>query len=195
MWSDVAGRASMSAMAPLLGEIAEDSTRDRVSDILARCVDKSHWTDLAAMPVTPDIPASRFDAVQHIRAVAAMMVAIGDCMSSTLGIDVDRDELLAAAILHDASKWLEFAPSDSPDVEEVLSDEGSALPHAAYVAVLALEAGLPTRVVDAIASHSPQSTRPTTSHLSVILHHIDLMITDCCRLSVGLPSVFKIVRY
>jgi hypothetical protein len=185
--------ADVGDLFPEASEIGDADLRDKTVRLLQELIDEGNWASPGDMPFVLDIPASRFDAVQHVHAVVGATVAVAEVVERVLGIAVNRDELLSAALLHDASKWVEYAP-DGVNGKPTYSAMGAQLPHASYVAVKAAEAGLPAPVVQAIASHTPQNSFPTSSAMAAILHHVDLAITDSCRLAAGLKPLFKNVR-
>lgn len=179
------------ALFPEALAITDEALRRDTVALLERCLKESQWDSPESAAFTPEIPAERFDGVHHVRAVTGVACAIASQVEELLGVTVDRDRLVSACLLHDASKWLEYEPGE--DGAFVLSEFGRSIPHAAYIAALALEAGLPAEIVEAITTHTPQNALQPSSAIGVILHHADMIVADCCRLSVGLPARGKAV--
>jgi putative nucleotidyltransferase with HDIG domain len=90
----------------------------------------------------------------HYRGVALIAIGMLDGMRKAIpALSVDRDILLAGALVHDVGKAYEFANWDRWKAER--SHSGSpALRHPVYGAHLALRMGLPESVVHCIAAHS-----------------------------------------
>lgn len=186
----------MSDLGPLEAElelIRDERLREQCRSVLEQSFDEGNWRDPFAAPFIPDLPGGTYGGVQHLIAVTSVAVAVADGLRATLGIDVDLDLVRASALLHDVSKWLEYQPVEDDETRMELSDFGASVPHPAYAAVLTQQHGLPNEVVFAIGAHSPANRVPTSTVLSSIIHHADMVVADSCRLSAGLISRFKVV--
>ena len=83
---------------------------------------------------------------------------------------IDRDVLIAGALLMDVSKLVETRPGkDGPERTEI----GTSLPHAIYSAHLALQLGVPLSVVHIITAHSPNGGKAPVTLECQILDWID----------------------
>jgi HD superfamily phosphodiesterase len=100
-----------------------------------------------------------------------MALAIADAYERFHSLTVDRDVLLAAGLLQDASKLIEMEPGD--DGTAVKSEIGARYPHAFWGSHVALEHGLPHAVCAIILDHTPQSPRFPASLEGKILHYAD----------------------
>ncbi len=61
-----------------------------------------------------------------------MAVAVAEILTRFHGTEIDRDRLLAGALLQDASKLVEYEPDGNGGVR--LSELGERFPHAFYAA-------------------------------------------------------------
>src|ERR1700674_3202544 len=104
--------------------------------------------DLVASPEFP------YPHIPHNRAVVQMALAVASTFERFHSVTVDRDLLVAAALLQDASKLVEFIR----DGDTVTSSElGRQYPHAFWAAHVALKHGLPDDVCHIIIHHTPQA--------------------------------------
>lgn len=155
------------ALFPEAGSLQSAHLRRGVEAVWQRLWQTSDFTDISAVPTSPDIP---YPHVVHNRAVVAMALAVSAAFESYHGLHVDRDLLVTAALLQDASKLVEYRPAPSG---AVFSDLGRDLPHGFMAAHLAMEEGLPDAVCEIIMSHSPTATRFPHSLEGKILYYVD----------------------
>jgi putative nucleotidyltransferase with HDIG domain len=175
---------------PELANISDPELRGNCEGLLNDCLALGPWQDPASMPFIRDPAAAAVDNVMHTRAVVAAACAMARALAETMDVRVDPDSVVCAALLHDASKWLEFAPAEDGAGTEY-SALGKMLTHPNIAVALAAYRRLPEDIVHAIAAHSPRSKVPTDSPLAVIIHHADAAAADCARLACGLPAVHK----
>ena len=85
---------------------------------------------------------------------------------------VDRDALLAGAILADVGKLLEYEKVDGKVRQSV---RGQYLRHPFTGVALAQEVGLPDPVCHVIATHAGEGNLVKRSAEAYIVHHVDFM--------------------
>jgi hypothetical protein len=120
------------------------------------------------VPTSLEIP---YPTLPHNQCVLDMALAVADAFERHHGVKVNRDHLIAAAVLQDASKVIESAPG--PDGRAIATDLARQYPHAFWAAHLALRHGVPDPVVHVLLTHSPQApTFPTTIE-GKILYYVD----------------------
>jgi putative nucleotidyltransferase with HDIG domain len=126
-------------------------------------------SDMAFTLLIPDCPVSF---VEHTRAVALNCVAVADVFEKIYGDrnPVNRDILVAGALVHDVGKLLEYTRVEG---ETVKSEYGAKLRHPFSGVVLAAEQGLPPEVLHMIASHAKEGDLVQRSKEATILHHAD----------------------
>jgi len=96
--------------------------------------------ELRKLPFCDEVPVKRASLLTHLRAVARTAAHIADLYEEAYGVAVDKDALVAAALLHDVGKLDER--------KEAL------LEHSLSSVLRAAKAGLPDKVLHAIAFHS-----------------------------------------
>ncbi|UIP00883.1 HD domain-containing protein [Halobaculum sp. CBA1158] len=115
---------------PAYAEIGDDDLRDGVRDAYALALAETDWTDLAAVPWLPDEQARLGlpdeTNVTHVNDVTALATALADALTDRRpGLGLDRDLVVAGALVHDVSKLYEFAPDQGGDAGSTRSAEGS----------------------------------------------------------------------
>jgi hypothetical protein len=78
-----------------------------VIEIWQEMWEMSAWDDPAALPTSSEIP---YPNLPHTQCVVAMALSVADAFQKYHGIEVNRDHLIAAAVLQDASKVVEYEP-------------------------------------------------------------------------------------
>src|SRR4051812_39256304 len=96
----------VAAIFPELAQISDRKLRDAVIAVWQELWAMSPWEDISEVPTSPEIP---YPTVPHNQAVLAMALAVAETFEKFHRLKVDRDRLIAAAILQDASKVVEFA--------------------------------------------------------------------------------------
>jgi hypothetical protein len=153
---------------PELGEIADPNLRQAVVEI---------WDELWAMSAYERIEDVRvslkinYEQLKHTQGVLRAALACADIWSDVHGARFDRDTLIAGALLMDASKLVETEPD--PNGGHRAASLGLHLPHATYVAHLALTRGVPIEVVHVITCHSPNGGKAPRTPEAKLLDWID----------------------
>lgn len=153
---------------PQLQDISDAQLRKAVIAVWEELWSMAPWDDFENMPTSPEIP---YPARPHAQCVVTMALAVADAFESHHGVRVNRDVLIAAAILQDASKVIEYRPDG--EGQAVLSDIGRTYQHAFWVAHLALQHGVPDDVVHILLTHSPQAPKFPNSLEGKILYYVD----------------------
>jgi hypothetical protein len=173
---------------PEIALIGDDSLREAVEEIWQQAWRESDWDDLADVPKNPSSPAApqrtadAWTLVTHTRAVAQLAVPAAETIKALHGIDFDRDALLALAILHDASKLLEYEGTREAITK---SRTGRLIQHGVYGAFLMWQHGLPVELVHGVISHTPSSTVLPQTHEALIVRYVDFLDTDSMLLDAG----------
>jgi HD superfamily phosphohydrolase YqeK len=152
--------------------ISNPETRVKVGMIWERLWQESSFTDIHRVPVTP---RTSYPHIPHNRAVVQMAIRVADVLEACHGVKVDRDDLVTAALLQDASKLVEYRETE--DGGYGFTEIGEMFQHAFYAAHLALEYGLPNSVVQAISTHTPDSAQYPPSLIAKILFYVDQIDT------------------
>lgn len=155
-------------MFPEIAEIRDPGLRRGVIEVWEELWDASPWTDIEAVPTNTDVP---YPTRPHNQSVMAMALAVAGAFERFHGITINRDYLIAAAALQDASKVLEYEPE--PGGGARLSELGRMYPHAFWTAHVAAQKGVPHEVVHMILTHTPQSATFPTTLEGKILYYVD----------------------
>ncbi|MGV6871322.1 hypothetical protein ACUSIJ_01330 [Pseudochelatococcus sp. B33] len=152
---------------PEIAQITDEGLRRAVIEVWEELWAMSPWHDIDEVPTNVDIP---YPTRPHNQCVMSMALAVADAIERHHGISVNRDHLIAAAALQDASKVVEYQP---PELGGRHTELGKTYPHAFWAAHLALSKGVPDAVVHIILTHTPQSPTFPTSLEGKILYYVD----------------------
>lgn len=164
---------------PEIEWITDTNLREQVIATWIDGLERGGWVpeDVARMPFTLAKKVSASFA-QHVRSVTRICAAVSDTFDEIYGgvdLKLDRDMLLAGALLHDVGKLVEM--------EEVggtfrKSADGKLVRHAFSGVALADAHGLPAAVQHMIGTHSKEGDPFKRIPESVILHFADFMNFD-----------------
>lgn len=153
---------------PQVADIADPKLRSAVIAVWQDLWAMSSWQRIEEVPTSTEIP---YPTLPHNRCVLEMALAVADAFERHHGIKVNRDYLIADAVLQDASKVVEM--ERGPDGEAVATALGKTYPHALWAAHLALRHGIPDEIVHVLLTHTPQSPKFPTSIEGKILYYVD----------------------
>ncbi|MEE9131683.1 MAG: HD domain-containing protein [Phycisphaerales bacterium] len=116
--------------------------------------------------------------VEHINSCAKQCLAIADVLESVFGdrVPINRDYLIAGALLADVGKLLEFDKDASGKV--VKGRFGEALRHPFSGVALCYKHGIPPEVMHIVATHSHEGDKVQRSIEAIIFHHADFIDFD-----------------
>ena len=162
---------------PEMNEISNPNLRERVIACWDEAIRFRGWTEdlLLNMPFTLLAENVQITFISHVRAVCAMCIACDKVLQEYHGSRrtlVNRDYLIAGALLADVGKLLEFEMVNGKPVK---SDYGMHIRHPFSGDGLAFKHGLPSEVMHIIATHSKQGTGEKRSPESIIFHHADFI--------------------
>lgn len=160
---------------PELGELEDEATRDKVVAVWLAVWRRSGLSDLADVPTAADKRGAKFKLVDHVRAVTQNcinMIAVMERAYPTL--QIRRDDLVAAALLHDTDKVLSYAG-------DALASQ---TPHGYLGAREAEAAGLPPLVVHLIVTHPYKAQMTSRTVEGVILKYSDYAVSNVAKVLV-----------
>ncbi|MGD8719215.1 MAG: HD domain-containing protein [Candidatus Zixiibacteriota bacterium] len=161
---------------PELTLIADGDIRDKVVATYEAALQRGGWDaeDMNRIPFTLLIEPCPATYLEHTRAVTWCALAASKALSKIYGprVEVNRDHLVAGALLHDVGKLLEYREEDGKFVK---SDTGEMLRHPFSGTALAYELGLPTEVCHVIATHAREGDGVRATPEAIIIHHADFM--------------------
>lgn len=158
----------LDALFPELALVSDAALRDAIVAIWQRLWEESPHARLEDVPVSTKID---YPQIKHCQAIVKVALAAADALERVHDTRFDRDTLIAAALLMDASKLVETRPGSDGAV--VASDLGRLLPHALYAAHLALAHGVPLAVVHVISAHSPNGGKAPVTPEARLLDWVD----------------------
>ena len=150
---------------PQVEEIDDAELRETVVQVWEDALEESDYGDMYDLPWWPPyhkrMPES--SQVSHGRDVIDLVIAIADTLEARHNdIEIDRDELLAAAVLHDVSKTYETSDGELTGFQDLM-------PHPHYGAHLAAKAGLSLEIQHAIIAHgNGSSIEPETVEAMIV---------------------------
>jgi len=161
---------------PELDEIEDGALRAKVVAAFKAALERGGWrpADMARMPFTLLLEPCPATYLEHTRAVARCALAAAAAMAETYGsrLAINRDHLLAGALLHDVGKLLEYREEGGKFVK---SELGRMLRHPFAGAALCYEFGLPAAVAHVVATHAREGDGARATPEAIIIHHADLM--------------------
>lgn len=150
---------------PELDEIADAELRAQVVRVWEDALAESDFDDIHDLPWWPphqEIVGEEWH-VPHVRDVVACALALTDALNGRQGtLDVDRDVVVAGALLHDVSKLFEIDGVERAPFDDLL-------PHPHFAVHLLAEAGLSTHLQHVALAHSGGSAvEPKTMEALVV---------------------------
>jgi len=172
---------------PEIQRIEDPSLRDKVARVWDEAIRTGAggkgWTfdELRSIPFT--LLAGEIDLryIEHLRSCARQCLAIADVLGEIFQgrVPIDRDVLLAGALLADVGKPLEYDKTE--DGRVVKGDFGALLRHPFSGVALCYKHGVPPQVMHIVATHSHEGDRVDRSIESIIFHHADFVDFDIAK--------------
>jgi hypothetical protein len=162
---------------PEIEEIHDGDLRDRVAACWQEAIEFRGWSEelLRSIPFTLLADNVSIAFIDHVRAVCRMCIACDDVLNDVHGdrkTPVNRDYLVAGALLADVGKLLEYEIIDGSPVK---SAYGKHIRHPFSGVGLAFKHGLPSEVMHIIATHSKEGAGEKRLPESIIFHHADFI--------------------
>lgn len=162
---------------PEVNEIKDADLREKVIACWVEAIDFRGWTEelLSSMPFTLLAENVNITFIDHVRAVCLMCLACDDVLTEIHGANktpINRDYLIAGALLADVGKLCEFEIKDNQPVK---SDYGKHIRHPFSGVGLAFKHGLPSEVMHVIATHSKEGAGEKRLPESIVFHHADFI--------------------
>lgn len=162
-------RRTILCLFPELNGVSQE-TADAICAVWVHFWTQSAWKRPEQAAFKPDANHD-LTLVRHTQCVVKAALAVAGVMERVQGVRIDRDALIALALLHDVSKLIEYEPAPDGSIRE--STRGALFPHAFWGACKAGEEGLSDAVVAEIACHPiAMNTEPRTPE-GWILHGVD----------------------
>jgi len=161
---------------PEIEWIQSTTLREQVTHTWERALELSPLTpdDLNRIPFTLLVPNCPTTFMQHKRCVVHIARKAAESMTEFMGtaLTIDKDTVIAGAILADVGKLLEY---EKVDGETRQSRRGAMLRHPFTGVALAMQCGVPDEVCHIIASHAAEGDLVKRTTEAYIVHHADFM--------------------
>jgi len=145
-----------------LREIKDFKLRDAIAEIWCETAAEMTWDTLEEIPKNTKEEHGR-SLMGHIKGVTAMALAICEAAKSLHGKEYNKDIMIAACLLHDVSKLVEYEPdpekprkANTPRAGRP-SKLGQNVQHAIYAAHMMLNKGLSLELVNLVITHTHAS--------------------------------------
>lgn len=179
----------IAAIFPDLMQISDGTLRDQVAAVwnealTTGCGGKG-WTvdELEAVKFTLLAGDIDMTFIAHLNSCVKQCIAIADVLEEVFGdiVPVNRDHLIAGALLADVGKPLEYDKDAKGNV--IKGTYGEALRHPFTGVAMCYRHGIPPEVMHIVATHSFEGDPPkvTRSIESIIFHHADFVDFDIAR--------------
>jgi len=164
---------------PEINLIEDAGLRELTLTVWTEAVKRGGWTadDLLQMPFTLLIKNVHVSLIDHTRAVTRTSLQIAEVLGEGYKgkVAIQRDVLLAGAVLHDVGKLFEYKREEGRFSK---SRDGELLRHPISGAAFAFKYGLPQEVVHIIAAHSKEGDGSRRTIEAVIVNHADFVNFD-----------------
>src|ERR1700757_4823543 len=161
---------------PELAWIQNSGLREQVTKTWELALERSPLTadDLNRIPFTLLVPNCPTTFMEHKRCVVHIARKAAESMDEFMGraLPIDKDTVIAGAILADVGKLLEY---ENVGGKTRQSERGEFLRHPFTGVALAMECGVPEAVCHVIAAHAAEGDLVKRSTEATIVHHADFM--------------------
>lgn len=149
---------------PEIEEIDDLDLRKKVIEAWLMAIDEGNYDDINDVPWWPphEEVVGYQRQVDHLRDVISLSIAIADRLTAQRDFTVDRNLVVAGAVLHDISKLFEFSAGDGDELIEWL-------PHPLYATYILEECGFSNHLKHIVLAHSHRSSvTPRTIEAKVV---------------------------
>jgi hypothetical protein len=162
---------------PETEQIQDRTLRDKVVACWEEAIAFRGWTEdlLRNIPFTLLAENVTITFIDHVRAVCRMCIACDEVLNEIHGerkTPINRDYLIAGALLADVGKLMEFEIIDGKPVK---SDYGKHIRHPFSGVGLAFKHDVPSEVMHIIATHSKEGAGEKRLPESIVFHHADFI--------------------
>lgn len=154
---------------PEINLIQNRELRTATIQVWEQLWEECKWDDIMDLPCSTH--KTDYPHVIHNRAVVKMAIQVAKVLIEFHGVEINMDYLIAAALLQDASKLIEYEPDSEKGC--VLSERGKRFMHSFYAGHVALNKGIPDEVAQIILTHSPDSPVFPQTLICKILFYVD----------------------
>jgi putative nucleotidyltransferase with HDIG domain len=177
----------IASLFPDLMQISDAALRDSVAAVWSEAITTgcggTGWTfdELRAIPFTLLAGDIDLTFIEHLNSCVKQCIAIAGVLDAVFGgrVPVNRDHLIAGALLADVGKPLEYDKDASGKV--IQGSFGQMLRHPFSGVALCYKHGIPPEVMHIVATHSHEGDKVQRSIESIIFHHADFVDFDIAK--------------
>jgi len=159
---------------PEFNLIEDSDLKEKILKVWEIALTAGGWEvkDLQRMPFTLLIDPCPCSMVEHVRGVVNVSIESAKALQSIYKdkIKINRDYLIAGALLHDIGKLVEYREENGKFIQ---SNLGKLVRHPISGVGLCYGEGIPEKVMHIIASHSWEGDRSKRTPEAIIVHHAD----------------------
>jgi hypothetical protein len=167
---------------PEFAAIEDEDLRKRVMAVWAEAMQIGDWSPerLKRIPFTLLAEDVKVSFIEHVRTVCRMCIAMADVLIEAYGerVSINKDHLVAGALLTDVGKLLEFVEEGG---ELKFSKMYNYLRHPFTGVGLCFRHDIPPEVMHLVAVHSWEGDKFKRRPEAIILHHADFTDFDLVR--------------
>jgi putative nucleotidyltransferase with HDIG domain len=167
------------AMIPEFDQIRDEELRNKALDVWEDALRDGGWelNELLHMPFSLWAENVKVSFIEHVRTVCRLCMEVEKVLHDAYGerMSINRDYLIAGALLADVGKLIEYERMDG---KYIRSQKGELLRHPFSGVGMAYRRGLPEGVMHVIATHSKEGDHVARSPESIIFHHADFIDFD-----------------
>ena len=181
--------ADIATLFPNLMDIRDTTLRDKVAAVwneaLTTGCEGAGWSfdELRSIPFTLLAGDIDLTFIEHLNSCVKQCIAIADVLEQCFGkrVPVNRDHLIAGALLADCGKPLEFAKDRQGKL--IKGRFGDMLRHPFSGVAMCYKHGIPAEVMHIVATHSFEGDPPKVQRSieSIIFHHADFVDFDIAK--------------
>ena len=179
---DNSGVEVLSRYLPRIVQIEDDELKRKTASVYLELFKSSRWKNLSEQPIFGNLAVS---ALEHTNAVVELCLQMAEVIERNHKIKVNKDHLVASAILHDASKLVEFDPSGKGMKQTRLGELGQ---HTIKCVSLMLAVGMPLEVVHAVLAHTPKSGAVPKTVEALLVYFAEAVDYNVLKLTRGLGT-------
>jgi hypothetical protein len=176
-------RNEILAALPELSLIQDTGLRDKVVDVWADAVTAGGFSidEMKQVPFAILGDQASLTLLDRVRAVCRTAVAIADSLTTSYGkrLPINKDVLVAGALLADVGKFLEYERRKDGTLRK--APRGELLRHPFTGVGLSFRHGIPIEVMHVVAVHSKEGDFVRRSTEACIYHHADFTNFELIR--------------
>jgi putative nucleotidyltransferase with HDIG domain len=167
---------------PEFSEIEDEDLRKRALAVWEEALSIGGWNidDLKRMPYTLLVEDVDISFPEHVSTVCRLCMAMQDVLAEVYAdrYEIDRDTLIAGALLADVGKLIEFREEDG---EYKWASMYQYLRHPFTGVGLCFKHNIPEAVMHIVATHSWEGDKFKRRPESIIFHHADFTDFDLTK--------------